>query len=272
LTQDILLRNNVRVFGKGTRPMLFAHGFGCDQNMWRFVTPAFEEDYRIILFDYVGSGKSDLRAYSTERYGTLDGYAQDVLDICAALELKGVVYVGHSVSGVTGMLASIREPERFERLVLIGPSPCYINDPPGYVGGFERADITGLLDVMEKNYIGWANFLAPVVMKNQERPELTRELEESFCSTDPKIARRFAEATFFSDNRSDLPKVMVPSLIMQCSEDAIAPLDVGDYLQRHLPRSTLRVMEATGHCPHMSHPDETIRVIKEYLSGAAHSD
>jgi sigma-B regulation protein RsbQ len=248
--------------------MLFAHGFGCDQNMWRFVTPAFEEDYRIILFDYVGSGKSDLRAYSAERYGNLDGYAQDVLDICAALELTRVVYVGHSVSGVTGMLASIREPERFERLVLVGPSPCYINDPPAYVGGFERADITGLLDVMEKNYIGWASFLAPVVMKNQERPELARELEESFCSTDPKIARRFAEATFFSDNRSDLPKVTVPSLIMQCSEDAIAPLDVGDYLHRHLPRSTLRVMEATGHCPHMSHPDETIRIIKEYLSAA----
>ena len=246
--------------------MLFAHGFGCDQNMWRFVTPAFEDDYRIILFDYVGSGKSDLQAYSAERYSSLDGYAQDVLDICAALELSEVVYVGHSVSSVIGMLASIQEPERFERLILIGPSPCYINDPSGYVGGFDRADIEGLLDVMEKNYIGWANFLAPVVMKNQERPELARELGESFCSTDPKIARRFAEATFFSDNRSDLPKVTIPSLIMQCSDDAIAPLDVGDYLERNLSRSTLRVMKATGHCPHMSHPDETIQIMKEYLS------
>jgi len=248
--------------------MLFAHGFGCDQNMWRFVTPAFEENYKIVLFDYVGSGKSDLQAYSAERYGDLNGYAQDVLDICAALELTNVIYVGHSVSSVIGMLASIQEPERFARLILIGPSPCYINDPPAYVGGFERADIEGLLDVMEKNYIGWASFLAPVVMKNQERPELTQELEESFCSTDPKIARRFAEATFFSDNRSDLPKVTVPSLIMQCSEDAIAPLEVGDYLQRHLRQGTLRVMEATGHCPHMSHPEETIRIIKEYLSAA----
>ncbi|MCA1815935.1 MAG: alpha/beta hydrolase, partial [Acidobacteria bacterium] len=260
MTLNILARNNVRVFGKGTQPMMFAHGFGCDQNMWRFVTPAFEEDYQLILFDYVGSGKSDLRAYSAERYGNLDGYAQDVLDICAALELTDVIFVGHSVSGVIGMLASIRDPERFERLILVGPSPCYINDPPAYVGGFERADIAGLLDVMEKNYIGWANFLAPVIMKNQERPELTRELEESFCSTDPKIARRFAEATFFSDNRGDLPKVTIPSLIMQCSEDAIAPLEVGDYLHRHLPRSTLRVMEATGHCPHMSHPEETTRI------------
>ena len=249
--------------------MLFAHGFGCDQNMWRFVTPAFEENYQIVLFDYVGSGKSDLQAYSAERYSNLDGYAQDVLDICAALKLKDIIYVGHSVSGMIGMLASIREPEIFERLILIGPSPCYINDPPAYVGGFDRADITGLLDVMEKNYIGWANFLAPVVMKNPQRPELTHELEESFCSTDPQIARRFAEATFFSDNRSDLPQVTTPSLIMQCSEDAIAPLDVGDYLERNLSQSTLRVMEATGHCPHMSHPDETIRIIEEYLSAAS---
>jgi sigma-B regulation protein RsbQ len=266
LTQNILARNNVKVIGKGTQPMLFAHGFGCDQNMWRFVTPEFVDDYRIVLFDYVGSGKSDLRAYSPERYGNLDGYTQDVLDVCAALDLKDVIFVGHSVSGVVGMLASIREPERFARLILVGPSPRYINDPPAYVGGFDRSDIEGLLEVMEKNYIGWANYLAPVIMKNDERPELARELEESFCSTDPKIARRFAEATFFSDNRDDLSKVSVPSLIMQCSEDAIAPLDVGEYLDRHLPQSTLRVLQATGHCPQMSHPAETVRVIKEYLT------
>jgi sigma-B regulation protein RsbQ len=268
MTQDILVRNNVKVFGRGARPMMFAHGFGCDQNMWRFVTPAFEDDYRIVLFDYVGSGKSDLRAYSPERYSALDGYARDVLDICAALELDEVIFVGHSVSCVVGMLAAIREPKRFERLILIGPSPCYINDPPDYIGGFERADIVGLLDMMEKNYVGWASFLAPVVMKNPELPELSLELGESFCSTDPKVARLFAEATFFSDNRGDLSKVPVPSLIMQCSEDAIAPTMVGDYLQRHLPHSTLRVLAATGHCPHMSHPEETIRVIKEYLSAA----
>jgi sigma-B regulation protein RsbQ len=266
LTRNILTRNNVKVSGKGTQPMLFAHGFGCDQNMWRFVTPAFADDYRIVLFDYVGSGKSDLQAYSAERYGHLDGYVQDVLDVCAELDLKDVIFVGHSVSSVVGMLAAIREPERFKRLILVGPSPRYINDLPAYVGGFDRSDIVGLLEVMEKNYIGWANFLAPVVMKNPERPELTRELEESFCSTDPQIARRFAEATFFSDNRDDLPKVPVPSLIMQCSEDALAPLEVGEYLDRHLPQSTLRVMRATGHCPQMSHPEETIQVIKEYLA------
>lgn len=247
--------------------MVFAHGFGCDQNMWRFITPAFEDDYRIVLFDYVGSGKSDLRAYNPDRYGNLNGYAQDVLEICAALDLIDIILVAHSVSSVIGMLASIQEPERFAHLILVGPSPCYINDPPAYIGGFERADIEGLLDMMDKNYIGWASFLAPVIMKNEGQPELTRELEESFCSTDPKIARQFAEATFYSDNRSDLPNVKVPSLIMQCSEDAIAPLDVGDYLSRHLAHSTLRVMQATGHCPHMSHPEETIRLIKEYLNG-----
>ncbi|HEV3469450.1 MAG TPA: alpha/beta hydrolase [Pyrinomonadaceae bacterium] len=252
--------------GRGARPMLFAHGFGCDQNMWRFVAPAFEDDYRVVLFDYVGSGKSDLSAYDPERYSTLDGYAQDVLDVCRALQLRDVVFVGHSVSSVVGLLAAIREPRRFSRLILVGPSPYYFNDPPGYRGGFERADIEGLLDLMEKNYVGWASFLAPVVAQNPERPELARELEESFCSTDPLVARRFAEATFLSDNRADLPKVRVPSLIMQCSEDAVAPAEVGEYMSRHLPGSTLRVLGATGHCPHMSHPEETVAVIKEYLA------
>lgn len=250
--------------------MLFAHGFGCDQNMWRFVVPAFENDYRIILFDYVGSGKSDLAAYHPERYGTLEGYARDVLDICEALDLSDVIFVGHSVSSMVGVLAANEQPDRFAHLILVGPSPRYINDE-GYVGGFERADIEGLLDMMDRNYIGWASFLAPTIMANPNRPGLSKELEESFCSTDPDIARRFAEATFFADNRNDLPKVRVPSLIMQCSEDAVAPLDVGEYLYRHLPGSTLRIMAATGHCPHMSHPEETIQVIRDYLTAAARS-
>jgi sigma-B regulation protein RsbQ len=265
MNEHVLARNNVKVFGRGTQPMLFAHGFGCDQNMWRFVTPAFEDDYRIVLFDYVGSGKSDLEAYDAERYATLDGYAQDVIDVVHALDLHDVIFVGHSVSSMVGVLAANREPERFARLVLLGPSPRYINDPPSYVGGFDRSDIEGLLETMEKNYIGWANFLAPAIMKNPERPELSQELEASFCSTDPVIARRFAEATFFADNRADLSSVRVPSLIMQCSEDMIAPAEVGDYLHRAMPGSTLRVLKATGHCPHMSHPEETIEVIQEYL-------
>jgi len=252
--------------------MVFAHGFGCDQNMWRFVAPAFADDYQVVLLDYVGCGRSDLAAYDPERYASLDGYAQDVLDVCHALDLRDVVFVGHSVSSMIGILAANREPERFSRLVLVGPSPRYINDPPDYVGGFERREIKELLETMEKNYIGWASALAPVIMKNGDRPELSRELEASFCSTDPVIARRFAEATFFADNRSDLPAVRTPSLIMQCSEDTIAPLAVGEYLDRVLPCSTLRVLRATGHCPQMSDPAETIGVIREYLGSAVAGD
>jgi len=265
---DVLRRNNVKVLGRGTQPMVFAHGFGCDQNMWRFITPAFENDYRIVLFDYVGSGHSDLRAYDRTRYGTLGGYAEDLLDVCRALDLRDAIAVGHSVSGIVAVLAAKREPHRFAQLVLIGPSPRYINDTD-YVGGFDRADIDGLLETMEKNYIGWANYLAPAIMANPDRPELAGELAESFCSTDPVIARRFAEVTFLSDNREDLVDVTVPSLILQCSADIIAPPEVGEYVHRHLPLSTLRVMSATGHCPHMSHPEETIREMKDYLSGKA---
>jgi sigma-B regulation protein RsbQ len=262
--EDILHRNNVIVKGRGTQPLLFAHGFGCDQNMWRLVTPAFENDYRVILFDYVGSGRSDLTAYDAGRYASLEGYTQDVLDVVHALDLQNVIFVGHSVSSMVGVLAANREPDRFDRLILVGPSPRYINDAP-YVGGFDRSEIEGLLETMDKNYIGWANFLAPVIMKNPERPELSEELEASFCSTDPVIARRFAEATFFADNRADLAQVSVPSLILQCTDDAIAPDAVGDYLHEHLPGSTFHKLRATGHCPHISHPEETIAAIREYL-------
>jgi sigma-B regulation protein RsbQ len=269
MTQDILRRNNVRVFGRGTQPMIFAHGFGCDQNMWRFVTPAFENDYKIVLFDYVGSGRSDLRAYDKHRYSDLNGYVDDLLDVCRAVDAKDAIVVGHSVSAMVAVIAAKRDPERFAHLILIGPSPRYINEAPDYIGGFERADIEGLLDTMEKNYIGWANYLAPVVIGNADRPDLEGELAESFCSTDPVIARRFAEVTFLSDNREDLEDVPVPSLIMQCSSDVIAPPEVGEYMHRRLALSTLRVMRATGHCPHMSHPEETIQEMKTYLNAAA---
>ena len=266
---DILKRNHVKVSGRGQQPMLFAHGFGCDQNMWRFVVPAFEDDYRVVVFDYVGAGHSQLEAYDATRYSSLDGYAADVLDIIHALDLRDVIFVGHSVSAMIGVLAANREPDRFANLLMIGPSPRYLNDAHGYVGGFERSDIEGLLETMDKNYIGWANFLAPAIMKNADRPELGAELTESFCSTDPVIARKFAEATFFADNREDLAEVKVPSLILQCSEDMIAPLSVGDYLHAHLDGSTLRVMNATGHCPHMSAPGETIALMREYLDAAS---
>jgi sigma-B regulation protein RsbQ len=247
--------------------MLFAHGFGCDQNMWRFITPHFEDEYRIVLFDYVGAGKSDVAAYDAKRYASLDGYAQDILDVVHALDLREIVFAGHSVSGMIGVLAANREPERFAHLLLVSPSPRYINDAP-YVGGFEQSDIHGLLEMMDRNFIGWANFLAPAIIKHPDRPELGEELTASFCSTDPIIARRFAEATFLADNREDLKHVTVPSLILQCSDDMVAPREVGDYMHRNLRDSTLQVMKATGHCPHMSDPDETVALMKEYLASA----
>ena len=265
MKEKVLARNNVKIFGHGSQPMMFAHGFGCDQNMWRFITPAFEDDYKIILFDYVGAGKSDLKSYHPERYATLNGYAQDVLDICDALDLHDVIFVGHSVSSMIGLLAAVEKPEYFSHMIMVGPSPCYINKE-GYTGGFEQKDIEGLLETMEKNYIGWANFLAPNIMANPERPELGKELTESFCTTDPVIAGQFARATFFSDNRSDLSKLKIPSLILQCSEDIIAPNTVGEYLHHHLHDSQLKVMNAKGHCPHMSEPEETIGLMKEYLA------
>ena len=269
MVTDVLERNNVQVIGQGQQPMVFAHGFGCDQNMWRFVIPAFEADYRLVLFDYVGSGQSGLKAYDAGRYSQLEGYAQDLLEVCTTLDLRNIVLVGHSVSSMIGLLAAIEAPDRFEQLVMVSPSPCYINDAEaGYVGGFEHQDIDDLIDIMERNYIGWASVLAPVVMQNLDRPELAQDLEDSFCSTDPSMAIRFAKATFYGDNRDDLARAPVPSLILQCSEDAIAPPEVGQYLHQHLPHSTLQMMQATGHCPHMSHPDETSALIKTYLEAA----
>lgn len=234
--------------------------------MWRYVVPAFQDEYQIVLFDYVGAGQSDLTAYDPIRYSSLDGYAQDVLDICAALKLKDVIFVGHSVSSMVGVIASLTSPHLFRHLIMIGPSPRYVNDLPAYIGGFEREDILGLLDMMERNYMGWASYLAPVIMQNSERPELAQTLEESFCSTDPVTARQFAEVTFFSDNRADLPRVKTPSLILQCQDDLIAPLHIGEYVHRHLVDSTLKVMAATGHCPQVSHPVETIESIRAYLN------
>jgi sigma-B regulation protein RsbQ len=261
---DIIKRNNVKVFGKGTRSLVFAHGFGCGQHMWRYIWPAFEKDYKIVLFDYVGSGGSDVSAYNQERYGSLNGYAQDVLEICHVLGLKECIFVGHSVSSMVGVLASIKEPELFESLILIGPSARYIDDH-GYTGGFQQSDIEELLVTMEKNYIGWANFLAPAIMQNSDRPALGEELTESFCSTDPIIAKQFAQATFLSDNRRDLANVTHPALILQCSQDIIAPVEVGEFLHSQMSTSIYRLMQATGHCPHLSAPEETVELMREFL-------
>lgn len=262
---EVLRRNNVRVIGEGEKTIMFAHGFGCDQNMWRYITPAFENDYKIILFDYVGCGLSDISSYNYERYISLNGYAQDIIDVCKELDLKDIIFIGHSVSSMTGIIAVNQFPEIFSSMVLIGPSPCYINED-GYQGGFDEKDLRDLMDVMERNYLGWASFLAPVVMQNENRPELSKELEGSFCSTDPLITKRFAEATFFSDNRRDLSKIKLPTLILQCSEDAIAPDFVGEFTSKNISGSKIVKMEATGHCPHLSHPAETIEEIKKFLT------
>jgi len=244
--------------------MLFAHGYGCDQNMWRFVTPAFEDRYRIVLFDHLGAGKSDLSAYDPRRHSSLDGYADDVLAICAALELERTIFVGHSVSAMIGVLAAIREPERFEKLVLIGPSPCYV-DEGDYVGGFSRADIDELLESLDSNYLGWSSAMAPVIMGNPDRPELGEELTNSFCATDPEIARQFARVTFLSDNRLDLPRVGIPTLVLQCSDDPIAPRPVGEYVHDQVPGSRFVELNATGHCPNLSAPEETVAAIEAFL-------
>ena len=246
------------------QPMLFAHGFGCDQNMWRYITPAFEDDYRIVLFDHVGAGHSDLSAFSTSKYSTLDGYAADVLEICDELDLSDVIFVGHSVSSMIGVLAAIREPERFAKLVLVGPSPRYVNDE-GYVGGFAREDIEELLESLDSNYLGWSRAMAPAIMGVPDRPELGEELTNSFCRTDPEIAGHFARVTFLSDNRADLPAVKVPTLVLQCSQDVIAPLPVGDYVHQAIADSQLVRMEAIGHCPNLSAPEETIAAIEAFL-------
>jgi sigma-B regulation protein RsbQ len=261
---DVVRRNNVRVLGRGRPPMLFAHGFGCDQNMWRLVVPAFEDTHRTVLFDHVGAGQSDASAYDRKKYGSLEGYVDDVLEICHALELSDVIFVGHSVSAMIGVLAAKREPDCFKALVLVGPSPRYIDDAD-YRGGFSRQDIEGLLSSLDSNYLGWSSSMAPAIMGNPERPELGQELTNSFCRTDPDIAAHFARVTFFSDNREDLHLIHTPTLILQCSDDVIAPNGVGEYVHRQMPGSRLVVMAATGHCPNLSAPDETVTAIKDFI-------
>jgi sigma-B regulation protein RsbQ len=262
---DVARRNNVTERGLPSGPpMLFAHGFGCDQNMWRFVAPEFEDDHRVVLFDHVGAGGSELAAYDRERYDSLDGYAQDVLEICAALDLTGVTFVGHSVSAMIGVLAALREPDRFARLVLVAPSPSYL-DEGDYVGGFGRQDIEELLESLDSNFLGWSSQMAPVIMGNPDRPELGEELTNSFCRTDPDIAGHFARVTFLSDNRGDLASIRIPTLILQCSDDAIAPQAVGRFVHEQIAGSELVLLDAVGHCPNLSAPEETVAAIKAFV-------
>lgn len=264
---DVLSRHNVVVRGRTDGPpMLFAHGYGCDQTMWRHVAPAFEDAFRVVLFDHVGAGRSDATAYDDDRHGTLAGYAQDVLDLCHALDLRDVVFVGHSVSAMIGVLAAAEEPDLFAKLVLVGPSPRYTDDAEdGYVGGFSAADIAEMLESVDSNYLGWSSAMGPVIMGNPDRPDLGAELTESFCRADPAIARRFAKVTFSADNRRDLARVTTPTLVLQCSHDVIAPVTVGEYVRDAMPDARMVLLDATGHCPHLSAPDATVDAIAAFV-------
>ena len=244
--------------------MMLSHGYGCDQNMWRLLTDAFEADYRLILFDLCGSGRSDLSAYRHDKYDSLHGHAEDVLEILAEFAQEPVVFVGHSVSAMIGLLAGISEPARFSSHVMIGPSPCYINDRD-YVGGFSREDVESMLETLDSNYLGWASSMAPAIMGAPNQPQLAEELTNSFCATDPEIAKHFARVTFLSDNRDDVPRLTTRSLILQCSDDIIAPLSVGEFLHAKLPDSTLRIVDNIGHCPHLSAPGVIAEAIKDFL-------
>jgi sigma-B regulation protein RsbQ len=263
---DIERRNNVTVTGNPQgRAVVLAHGFGCDQNMWRLTVPALAEDYRVVLFDYVGAGRSDLSAFSESRYASLDGYARDVVEVCEALDLRDAVFVGHSVSAMIGVLAAGTAPERIGALVMVAPSPRYI-DEPGYRGGFSAEDIDELLESLESNYLGWSAAMAPVIMGNADRPELGEELTNSFCATDPDMARVFARTTFLSDSRDDLKAVTVPTLILECTQDVIAPREVGAFVHQMIAGSKLVTLDATGHCPHLSAPEATNGAITDFLA------
>lgn len=259
-----LQRNNVHVRGAGPVSLVFAHGFGCDQHMWRFVAPRFEDRFRTIAFDHVGAGGSDLAAYDKAKYSTLEGYASDLVEICRELDVHGGVFVGHSVSAMIGVIAARDAPELFDKLVLVGPSPRYIDDGD-YRGGFSQAQVDELLEFLDNNHMGWSTAMAPVIMANSDRPELAEELTNSFCRTDPAIAKQFARTTFLSDNRADLPGIAIPTLVLQCSDDVIAPDAVGEYVHRHVVGSQLVKLKATGHCPNLSAPQEVIDALEAFL-------
>lgn len=265
MIRDIIKRNNVTVHGEGTQVMLMATGYGCDQNMWRFITPAFSSKYKIVLFDHVGSGKSDISTYDYKKYASLQGYADDIIEICESLDLKNVILMGHSVAAMMGLLAANKAPHLFDTLIMVCPSPRYINDE-NYYGGFDEADIHELLESLESNYLGWSNDITPVIMGNADKPALSEELANSFCQNNPEIAKHFAKVTFLGDNRYDLSKLTTRTLILQCTADVIAPEAVGKYVNEQLQNSTIVIMEATGHCPHMSAPKETVELVTNFLA------
>jgi sigma-B regulation protein RsbQ len=262
----IIKRNHVNVQGQGNQTLIFAHGFGADQTVWRHIVAAFDSDYRIVLFDHVGAGKSDFTAYSRSRYSSLYGYAEDLLELCAELKLTHTILVGHSVSAMIALLASVMEPQRFSRLIFIGASPRYLNDVD-YHGGFEQSDLDALYAAMSANYEAWAcGFFAPLMMGNPERPSLAREYAATLAAIRPDIALAVARAIFQSDFRAHLPRLTLPTLIIQSSDDKAVPPNVGRYLAAKIPKSQLVNINAQGHVPHLSAPDEVIRAIRAYLA------
>ena len=265
MNKDILTKNNIKRSGKGKQTIMFAHGYGCDQNMWRFITPAFEDEYDIILFDYFGSGNSDSKEFNFDKYSSLQGYADDLIEICDELKLKDVILVAHSVSSMIGVLAVNQRPELFKSLIMIGPSPRYINDDT-YHGGFSKNDIEEMVGTLESNYLGWSSYITPVIIGNPDKPEFASELNNSFCRLDPAIAKHFARVTFLSDNRDDLVKVETPTLIIQADPDVISNVEVGKYVHEKIRNSSFTIIEASGHCPHLTSPEQTIKAIKEYLN------
>jgi sigma-B regulation protein RsbQ len=264
---DRVSRHAVTRTGTRTgRSVVLAHGFGCDQQMWRLIAPHLEDDFDVICFDHVGAGSSDLSAYDRERYATLDGYAQDVVDLCRELDLHDVALVGHSVSAMIAVLADIADPELFSELVMIGPSAAYVDDPStGYVGGFSERDIEELLELLDNNYLGWSSAMAPAIAGTPDRPEIGQEVTDSFCRTDPDIARQFARVTFTSDNRADLPHVTARTLVLQSRQDSIAPVEAGTFVHRSIAGSTFELLDATGHMPHLSAPEATGAAIRRFL-------
>ena len=261
---NIRARNNIKVLGNGATVIVFAHGFGCDQNMWRFLVPSFQDRFTIVLFDLVGSGLSDLTAYDFEKYSSLEGYATDLIEIIDEVADKPVIFIGHSVSATIGLLASVMAPEKFRCQIMVGPSPCYVNDG-NYIGGFSKADVEELCNTIDSNYLGWSSNMAPTIMGSPDQPELTIELTNSFCRTDPEIAKHFARVTFLSDHRDALHKSKTPTLILQCSDDFIAPLTVGEYMHKNMPNAELCIINNVGHCPPLSSPEASTEAIENYL-------
>lgn len=261
---NILSRHKVEVSGNGEQPIIMLHGFGCNRSMWRHLTPLLESDYRIITFDHAGTTEENVEFYNTSRYTSLDGYAEDIVDICRALELEDAIFVGHSVSAMMGVLAYHRAPDLFSALVMVGPSPCYINKED-YRGGFEHEDIEELMHALEANYLGWSANMAPAIIGNPDRPELGQELTDSFCRMHPDVAQNFARVTFFSDNREDLQNINIPTLILQTKEDIIAQPEVGRYVHNQIKNSEFVLLDTTGHLPHLSAPQATNAAIMQFL-------